>query len=140
MRVIQLTRLAHHTLIEPRHNLVRVCVIHGPHCPNDRAETSKLYGSGEMDDLIWTLLITYSGVTRREVCKLCMLQVIAYDMFNLEQAITQCKPGCKWMLSVWDPVTREVNKIVVAEALHKIDGVGVLTLNADQECDRPDTL
>ena len=44
------------------------------------------------------------------------------------------------MLSVQDPVTHEVNKIIVAEALHKIDGVGVLTLNADQECDRLDML
>ena len=73
--MIQMTSLVHHMLIKRRRDLVRRTIVHRPHRPDHRTETSKLHRRRKMDRLVRTLFVSDSRMTCREIRKFGILQI-----------------------------------------------------------------
>src|ERR1700692_3776692 len=64
-RAVQSPRTIHQVAIKRRHNLLCNLVVDGPHRTNHTAKSGELHSCSEMDRLVKTLLIAYSGVASR---------------------------------------------------------------------------
>ena len=116
--MIQTTRLVHHVLIKSRRDPVRRTIVHRPHRPDHRTETNKLHRRRKMDRLVWTVLVSDSRMTRREICKFGILQIAPDDVLYCKVSIGESEGGLEWLILIWKTVTRKVDPFVLAKLLN----------------------
>ena len=92
-------------LVEHRRDLVRLRIIHRPHRPNHRMESSKLHCRRKMDHLVWTAFIPDRRMTRRQVRKFGILQVAPDNPLDRKVTIMERKCGFERLLLIWETVT-----------------------------------
>jgi len=113
--MIQTPRLVHDMLIERRRDLVRRIIVHRPHRPDHRTETSKLHRRREMDHLVRTLFVSDSRMTRREIRKFGILQIAPDDALDRKVSVVQSERGLEWLFPIWETMTRKVDPFVLSK-------------------------
>ena len=113
--MIQTTRLVHHVFIERRGDLARRPIVHRLHRPNHRTEPSKLHRGREMDNLVWTLFISYSRMTCREIRKLGVLEIAPDDALDCKLSVVESERRLEWLFPIWETMTRKADPFILAK-------------------------
>ena len=113
--MIQTTSLVHHMFIERRRDLVRLAVIHRPHCPDHGTEANELHCRRKMYHLVRALLVSDGCVARREIRKFRIHQITADDPLDGKVSVVQSERGLKGLFRIWETMACEVDPFVLAK-------------------------
>ena len=105
-----------------------------PHRPDNRTKSSELHRQREMDHFIWTLFVSDSRMTRRQVRKLRMLQVALDDMLDCEVSVVER------LFPVRETMTSKVYPLALSQLFHDPGNARFLPFHPREDCKTIDPL